>query len=92
MPVSEERKQQMKAYRSTRKEQQRFYFEQYLANLRSIPSLLTNEKSNTTNKRRCVKVLYNYNHLYKHLNKTKHLQILKNTNKLKNTNEEDVIN
>jgi hypothetical protein len=31
MPVSEERKQQMKAYRVSRKEQQRFYFEKYVA-------------------------------------------------------------
>ena len=31
MPVSEKRKEQMKVYRSTRKEQQRFYFERYLA-------------------------------------------------------------
>ena len=31
MPVSDKRKEQMKVYRSTRKEQQRFYFERYLA-------------------------------------------------------------
>jgi hypothetical protein len=31
MPVSEQRKQQMKAYRVSRKEQQRFYFEKYVA-------------------------------------------------------------
>jgi hypothetical protein len=31
MPVSEERKQQMKAYRTPRKEKQRFYFEKYVA-------------------------------------------------------------
>jgi hypothetical protein len=31
MPVSEERKQQMKAYRVSRKEQQRFYFEKFVA-------------------------------------------------------------
>jgi hypothetical protein len=31
MPVSEERKEQMKAYRTHRKEKQRFYFEKYVA-------------------------------------------------------------
>jgi hypothetical protein len=31
MPVSDERKQQMKAYRTHRKEKQRFYFEKYVA-------------------------------------------------------------
>jgi hypothetical protein len=31
MPVSELRKQHMKAYRVSRKEQQRFYFEKYVA-------------------------------------------------------------
>jgi hypothetical protein len=31
MPVSDERKQQMKAYRTPRKEKQRFYFEKYVA-------------------------------------------------------------
>jgi uncharacterized protein involved in exopolysaccharide biosynthesis len=31
MPISEERKQQMKSYRTHRKEKQRFYFEKYVA-------------------------------------------------------------
>jgi hypothetical protein len=31
MPVSEDRKKQMKAYRTHRKEKQRFYFEKYVA-------------------------------------------------------------
>jgi hypothetical protein len=31
MPVSEARKEQMKAYRTSRKEKQRFYFEKYVA-------------------------------------------------------------
>jgi hypothetical protein len=31
MPVSEARKEQMKAYRTPRKEKQRFYFEKYVA-------------------------------------------------------------
>jgi hypothetical protein len=31
MPVSDERKEQMKAYRVSRKEKQRFYYEKYVA-------------------------------------------------------------
>jgi GrpB-like predicted nucleotidyltransferase (UPF0157 family) len=55
MPVSEKRKEQMKVYRSTRKEQQRFYFERYLAKHPNFAE--TRKQRYNTKKKMCEKLM-----------------------------------
>jgi hypothetical protein len=70
MPVSELRKQHMKAYRVSRKEQQRFYFEKYVAR---HPEYAEKRRDKYNKKKQMYQTLLNLHTLVQTLAQTEEL-------------------